>query len=180
MAYKATDVAEWILWQAANNGINLSPLQLQKLLYYCQAYSLGMAGERLFSERILAWQHGPVVAEVFHRYKRFVSKKITPPKNAIIPDDAIGIVDAVLSKKGILSAGELRNATHAETPYSSTALNDEISSEKIKEYFVGHFWTSDEEDEYEPAFDNSEDEREFFRESLPEWKKQAILDAITK
>ena len=180
MAYGAIEVAEWILWLAAQNGVRLTPMQLQKLLYYAQGYSLGMGGEKLFRESIFAWEHGPVVKEVFHNYKRFVANKIMPPQSVNIPDDAFGVIEAVVSRKSNLSASELRKATHEETPYSETAYNDEISTEKIKDYFVDHFWVSDEEDEYEPSFDGEKEEREFFHESLPEWKKQAIADAISQ
>ena len=180
MTYSAIEVAEWILWLAAQNGVSLTHMQLQKLLYYVQGYSLGMGGEELFRECIFAWEHGPVVKEVFHNYKRFVANKITPPQKVNIPDDVFGIIEIVVSRKSNLSASELRKATHEETPYSKTALNDEISTEKMREYFVDHFWTSDEEDEYEPSFDNEKDEREFFHESLPEWKKRAIADAISR
>ena len=48
---------------------DITPLKLQKLLYYCQAYSLGLYGEILFSNIIEAWEHGPVVPEIYNKYK---------------------------------------------------------------------------------------------------------------
>jgi hypothetical protein len=73
----------------------------------------------------------------------------------------------------------LRNATHAEPPYASTPRNAEITLQQIKDFFVDRFWASDEEDEYEPSFDNEEDERDFFRESLSPEKIKALKDAIS-
>jgi uncharacterized phage-associated protein len=177
--YSAKQVAEWILWLAAQKGIRLSPMQLQKHLYYAQGYSLGMTGDKLFGEPIYAWEHGPVVREVFHHYRRFGANKITPPARVEIPPDASGIIDVIVSEKGRATASELRNATHAELPYSSTPLNAEIPIQLIKDFFVERFWISDEEDEYEPSFDNEEDELAFFRESLSPEKRKMLQDALS-
>jgi uncharacterized phage-associated protein len=180
MTYSATTVAEWVLWLAAQNGIKLSPMQLQKHLYYAQGYSLGMTGEKLFDEPIYAWEHGPVVREVFYHYKRFGANKITPPGHADIPPEMFGIIETVISQKGSLSASALRNATHSEIPYSDTSPDDEITPQKMRDFFADHFWASDEEDEYEPMFEDEEDERVFFRESLSQEKKKALMDAVSR
>jgi uncharacterized phage-associated protein len=177
--YSAKQAAEWILWLAAQKGKKLSHMQLQKLLYYTQGYSLGMSGEALFGDRIEAWTHGPVVPVVFHHYRRFGANKIMPPAHAEIPQDAFGIIDVVVSEKGKATAAELRNATHSEKPYSSTPLNDEIPLDVIKGFFVEHFWTSDEEDEYEPSFDSEKDELAFFRESLTSEKREMLKDVLS-
>jgi uncharacterized phage-associated protein len=179
VSYSANQVAEWILWLAAQKGKKLSHMQLQKHLYYAQGYSLGMSGEALFDDRIEAWAHGPVVPEVFRNYKRFGANKITPPVHVEIPLDAFGIVDVVVSEKSSATASELRNATHSEPPYASTPRNAEIPLKIIKEFFADRFWTSDEEDEYEPSFDSDEDERVFFRESLSPEETRALKDAIS-
>ena len=43
----------------------LERMKLQKLVYYCQGWSLAWDGRRLFPEKIRAWVHGPVVPELF-------------------------------------------------------------------------------------------------------------------
>lgn len=47
----------------------LCPLGLQKLLYYAQGWSLAVLDAELFDSPIEAWQHGPVVPEVYHSLK---------------------------------------------------------------------------------------------------------------
>lgn len=42
----------------------LTPLRLQKLLYYCQGWHLAWYGGTLFPDPIEAWAHGPVVPAV--------------------------------------------------------------------------------------------------------------------
>ena len=55
------DVAAYIL----NKLGSISAMKLQKLVYYCQAWSLVWDERPLFSERIEAWTNGPVVPELF-------------------------------------------------------------------------------------------------------------------
>jgi uncharacterized phage-associated protein len=179
MAYSANTIADWILWLARQKGITLTHMQLQKCLYYAQGFSLGMTGEKLFSEAIMAWPHGPVVPAAYHAYKRYGCGTIPAPESASIPEDIIGTIDLVASKKAKMSASALRNATHNETPYSTTPLEEEISVQKLEKFFSDMFWASDEEDEYEPAFDSDEEEMAFFSESIPDGKKEAMIDACS-
>ncbi len=66
----------------------LSPLRLQKFLYYCQGYSLALLDRPLFHEPIEAWVLGPVVRSVFSRFQG--------QKNGITPE-AIGGASAELT-----------------------------------------------------------------------------------
>jgi uncharacterized phage-associated protein len=177
MAYKATAVAQWLLYLAAQKGNRLSPMQLQKILYYTQGYSLGMSGEKMFDDPIMAWEHGPVAAEVYRQFKKYGGRKILPPESVDIPEDIIGVLDVVVTQKSALSAAALRNDTHKEMPYASTARDTEIAPLKMENFFSGLFWTSDEEDSYEPAFDTEEEELSFFNESFSEEKKKTLINA---
>ena len=55
------DVAAYIL----NKLGTISTIKLQKLVYYCQAWSLVWDEAPLFNEKIEAWVNGPVVRELF-------------------------------------------------------------------------------------------------------------------
>lgn len=67
--YTSQQIADWILSQLnSNSGDTISPLKLQKLLYYCQAWHYTIFNEVLFDERIEAWAHGPVVPSQFKRF----------------------------------------------------------------------------------------------------------------
>ena len=66
--YTSQQIADWILSQLnSNSGDTISPLKLQKLLYYCQAWHYTIFNEVLFDERIEAWTHGPVVPSQYIR-----------------------------------------------------------------------------------------------------------------
>jgi uncharacterized phage-associated protein len=63
----ALDVGNYILTLAESEGASLDPITLQKVLYYCQCWSLN-DGERLFDDPVEAWVRGPVVRCVWKAY----------------------------------------------------------------------------------------------------------------
>src|SRR3954463_13629493 len=59
------DVAEYILSRLGP----MSAMKLQKLVYYCQAWSLAWTDEELFREEIEAWSNGPVIPSLYRKHK---------------------------------------------------------------------------------------------------------------
>lgn len=96
----------------------VTAMQLQKLVYYCQAWHLAKYDAPLFEQDIQAWVDGPVVYDLFreHRGKVAVSETKGDP-NALDPE-AAGIVDFVSEVYGTLPVRELVDATHIEAPYT--------------------------------------------------------------
>src|SRR5882762_6202388 len=76
----ALDVAKYLILLARSEEEPefLSPMQLQKLLYYTQGWSLALLKEPMFDERIEAWAYGPVVKEVFQAFRNFGDGPIDP------------------------------------------------------------------------------------------------------
>lgn len=114
---KATDVASYILQEKGR----LTTYQLQKLLYYSQAWCLVTQDRPLFSEDILAWQHGLVVHEVFSEHagrRSIVSRDISGDADLLSPEDC-AVVDAVLEEYGVLTGKELEALSHSEAPWAS-------------------------------------------------------------
>ncbi|MDR3186113.1 MAG: DUF4065 domain-containing protein [Christensenellaceae bacterium] len=85
--YKALEIANWFV----NRGIievrgyyggeYITPLKLQKLLYFAQDRYGAIKGKRLFEEDILHCVHGPVGAEVCAVYKGDVGIEEPVPSN---------------------------------------------------------------------------------------------------
>ncbi|MEI1687087.1 type II toxin-antitoxin system antitoxin SocA domain-containing protein [Acinetobacter baumannii] len=69
----AMDVANYIVWYVNNNfvdNLTLTPLKLQKVLYYVHAeYLARNNGKPLFNENVEKWQYGPVVRNVYFEFK---------------------------------------------------------------------------------------------------------------
>lgn len=137
----ADDVAKYILSLTDEDvGELISHLKLQKLLYYAQGFHLAIFGKPLFEERIVAWQHGPVIPKVWDTYRDYGSMPIPKPADfdrSALSDDARGVVDEVYTVFGQYSAWKLRNMTHEEAPWANASMNEEIVRESMMEYFKG-------------------------------------------
>lgn len=140
--YSALDVAEALLALAAHDPAPIepmTPLKLQQLLYYAQGYHLALCGDRLLEEPIEAWQHGPVVAVVFHHYKHFRGQAIAPSADFAAPTimaGALAILTKVYARYAPYRATQLSAMTHNEPPWMETPRNHAITIERMKAYFI--------------------------------------------
>lgn len=79
MAYKATEIAWKILKEAKKKGVELSNLQLQKLVYIAHGYYMALYNKPLSEENFITWKYGPVSYSVYEEFKSY--------KGDIIPVD---------------------------------------------------------------------------------------------
>ena len=127
----------------------ISTLQIQKLVYYIQAWSLVFLSRPLFDENFQAWANGPVVPELydFHAQRFLISIEdmidIQPPKLA---DEEKKIINAVLKRYGNMTGQELSDLTHKERPWiearGNTPIGDKskaIISKDIMQDYYGAF-----------------------------------------
>ena len=114
---------------------------MQKLLYYAQGCYLGVYGNKLFEDDILAWQYGPAISSVYHEFKKFHGDSITVNVSKIVKVDEKTqyVLEWVYEEFGQYTAWALRNKTHKETPWCITQPNDVISVDLIKDYFVENY-----------------------------------------
>ena len=134
------DVANYFLSLCDTDaGDGISNLKLQKLLYYAQGFVLALTGKKLFNENIIAWQHGPVVEEMYYEFKGAGSNHIEITISDISPIlnnlEIKEILDEVFQVYGQFSAWKLRNMTHQERPWQTTPQSELIKDEVIKEFF---------------------------------------------
>lgn len=73
MIYSPKAVANFFLEFAASKGESISPMKLQKLVYYAHGWYLGYTKQPLINEAIEAWQYGPVIPSLYHEFKQFGS-----------------------------------------------------------------------------------------------------------
>ncbi len=136
------DVAGYILRKQGR----MTAMKLQKLLYYCQAWSLVWDEEALFPEKIEAWANGPVVRELYEWHKG--SFAVEPPGPGKGDPNKLSkvqreTVDIVLKFYGDKSPQWLSDLTHIETPWNLArngvpdgANSDaEITLESMVEYY---------------------------------------------
>ncbi len=72
------DVAKYFIARSddSQSGELISNLKLQKLLYYAQGLHLALHDRPLFDASIVKWTHGPVVEDIYRRYKSHGSSGI--------------------------------------------------------------------------------------------------------
>lgn len=121
-----SDIAKYFLAQAINDGELISPLKMQKLVYYAYVWYLIMAKSKLFDEPIEAWPMGPVAPSLYEELKQYGSAPI--PAEYIggqeVLDELLEKLDSqqevlrkVYEKYDTLTAFELVVLTHSEKPW---------------------------------------------------------------
>lgn len=134
------EVVEFLVRFFEKKMDNITPMKLQKLLYYAQGIAFGRYGKRLFDETFLAWEHGPVVRSVYEKYKPVGGNPILVDRDLDISkieknEIALNVLKETISLYGIYSAWSLRNKTHNEAPWVETDYLAVIEDEKIIKYF---------------------------------------------
>lgn len=151
--YQAMDVARWFIHRNAEDvergeDEKMTLMKVLKLLYYAEGCSLALDKGSLFQEKIVAWEHGPVVEEVWRSfedaYDLKVSEEDMEESLAKISDDDKELLEDVYSVFGKYSASGLRNKTHMESPWLDATdggriFNAEIPRESIEKYFKENY-----------------------------------------
>lgn len=141
---KAIDIANFFIdYNAHCIDETITNLKLNKLLYFAQGYSLALYDKPLFSENIEAWQYGPVVANVYHKFKSNNKENIAHTYGKfsldIYDSNTIEILLAVINDYGKYSSSKLIEITHEkDSPWDmvySENVNNIIPNNAIKEYF---------------------------------------------
>ena len=138
------DVAKYVLKKTGQ----LPTMKLQKLVYYCQAWSLAWDDVPLFDEDFQAWANGPVCPELFnlHQGKFVVDESLLVD----VPDyafskDALETMDVVLAHYGGRESYQLSELTRKEAPWRKARAgipNGErstnvISKDSMQRYYGG-------------------------------------------
>jgi len=128
----------------------VTPLTLQKLLYYIQGNYAAIYDKPLFDAPCEAWVHGPVYRNVYNLFRDFKYNPIdddrfVPLKESALPltPEAKEVVDRVLDTFGMYSGKVLESITHKEVPWLDArkgflpdeTSHAEISLDAMKAYF---------------------------------------------
>lgn len=110
-------VARYLLRKA----VDITPLALQKLLYFSQAFYEAIFGTELFSNRCQAWAYGPVYPEIYNAYKAYSGDPIGRPQDMEqaeqLTTKEVSLLDAVVNTFGSCSGLVLSKITHSERPW---------------------------------------------------------------
>jgi len=136
------DVAAFILRETGS----VTTMKLQKLVYYCQAWSVVWDERALFHERIEAWANGPVVRDLYEAHRGlFRVEGIAGGDHRALSPEEQDTVRAVLGYYGDKPSQWLSDLTHMEDPWriarrglaDSDRGNQEITLASLAEYYGG-------------------------------------------
>ena len=128
----------------------VTPLSLQKLLYFIQGISFALKEQAMFHEECQAWVHGPVYPKVYNIFRDFKFNAIEDPRFVIFKGtkdeltvDERRIIDLVINTFGEYSGKVLERITHEEDPWKqarkgyadSISSNELITLDSIKKYY---------------------------------------------
>jgi len=132
MAHRAVEIANEILSQPNALG-RLTQMQLQKLAYIAEGWTLGLTGEDLISDNFEAWDFGPVAPDLYNHTKYFgrnpinrllrhndndpaaffgLSSRVSEPYRPFLSGTEKGIISRVYNRYGKLDGVELSRLTH--------------------------------------------------------------------
>lgn len=141
------DVANYFLRRAeldSSSGSVMTPLRSQKLVYYAQAWSLAILGEKLFDEEFQAWVHGPANPELWQAYK---DQECIDTSEAHVSNkfarEQLELLDEVWRVYGRFDAKYLEELTHNERPWQEARrgyapgdrCSEIISTATMQEYY---------------------------------------------
>lgn len=150
--YNVNDVADYIIMSLnSDESFSLINLKLQKLVYYIQAWCLGIKQEPFLNGRFEAWVHGPVCRPLYDRFKDTKSLYayigIEDVLNKSVRDvfdcEDIEFMDYILENYARFSGTQLEAMTHCEKPWIEARkgaapmdkCENEITIESMREFY---------------------------------------------
>jgi uncharacterized phage-associated protein len=130
------DIASYITRYHRDKPYVVTPMKLQKLLYYIKAWGL-VSGDLYIPDAFKKWEYGPVNTEVYHFYKDYVNSPIPPAENERndFSESEKQFIDFILDSYSPLNAISLSTMTHAEEPWIKTPRNETINEGLMKSYY---------------------------------------------
>lgn len=125
MAYSAMQVANAFIQKALDGKIpDLTPMKLQKLMFFAQSWYLKKYRVRLINDEFVRWRFGPVIQSVYYEFSSVGGGLLT--ENKVFARDARGeivtpniasnddaFLDAIVHAYGNYSGWQLSDMSHA-------------------------------------------------------------------
>ncbi|WP_313126077.1 type II toxin-antitoxin system antitoxin SocA domain-containing protein [Proteiniclasticum ruminis] len=132
---KLESAVRYLLMQTSE----ITPLALQKLLYFAQGFKKAFTDTFMFEEDCEAWVHGPVYHDVYHKYREYgynpIEEGCLSYENINLTDDDKELLDHIILYFGCYSGKILETMTHSEEPWrlARRGLVDGERSERVIE-----------------------------------------------
>ena len=139
---------------------DITPMKLQKLVYFAHGWHLGLSDNALIDEDVQAWNYGPVIESLYHEFKMYGNNPINSraqnlevkgpklcisfPEIPVEDSQTRNFLDKIWEVYGKYTGAELANLTHKDgTPWKNIydrcggqiPKRTIIPNEDIKAYF---------------------------------------------
>ena len=104
-------------------------------MYYAQGIHLAMYDEPLFQDWIEAWSYGPVIPNLYHKYKQFGAEGIhANPKfdSSSIDQHTLDFLDEIYKVFGQFSAIRLMEIAHKDKCWKDAGIGNEITQDAMR------------------------------------------------
>ncbi|MCY3698151.1 MAG: DUF4065 domain-containing protein [Gemmatimonadetes bacterium] len=136
-------VAERILQLRSERGLETTHFQLQKLIYIAHGWMLGLHGVPLVRDDIKAWEYGPVIIEVYHRYKGHGSSPIPTPEEdvtGLLTSEQAHVIQKVVDEYNLPFEDLYRITHHEDSPWTKTwtkkGRSSVIPNQLIRDHYL--------------------------------------------
>ncbi len=130
-----------------NRCEDITPLALQKALYYIQGFYYAFYQVFLFPENCQAWVHGPVYKDSYFRYRDYHFDPTEKPADFdtdVFSAGEIAVFDSVINHLCCYSGKVLESFTHNESPWLTTRGDLPINAQSeriIDKQLIGEYFT---------------------------------------
>lgn len=76
MPYDALAIANYFVCHAKSHGSPITPMKLQKLIFFAHGWHLAIKDSPLLNEQVEAWAFGPVIRSVYRAFREYGDKPI--------------------------------------------------------------------------------------------------------
>jgi len=137
-------LADYLICESRERGENLTPLKLQKLMYYADAWHMALYNSEITNEHFQAWVHGPVASSQYFRFKDYkwlpIIEELSKPD---LSESLKAHLDEIIDIFGSESAVALEIMTHKELPWQvarrglpdDEPCNNDISKDVTREFY---------------------------------------------
>lgn len=155
MAYQTIAVANAFIEKAQCGKLpDLTPMKLQKLMFYAQSWHLKIYHEPLVDDFFAKWPYGPVIPSLYHEVKSYGAKPITNLISNVdwkgddlsivtptIPEQdkkTIALIEKIIDVYGPLRGTQLSYLTHqegtawSETKQEGAVIDNDLMAKTIK------------------------------------------------
>jgi len=147
------DIADFFIALADESGDAMTNLKVQKLVYYAQAWHLALKNSPLFEEDFQAWVHGPVLPNLYFKFreKGIHGSAPIPVENSLdvviekLDAETVKFLFEVANEYMVFTGYALEEMTHQEDPWriargevaADERSEEIISKESIQKFYAG-------------------------------------------